>query len=96
MAASKKIEKEFTLRMSLSGPVPCPVTRLEQVKTLLIDPWPAWVIVFDGNRYVVSHAEQDLDTGKLILYLGAEWQEPETYAARLAELQRQGWVICNA
>ena len=62
-------------------------------KNLLMAPLSTWKITFDGTEHVIKHAEQNLDSGLLILHLGAEWQEPEHYQARLLELVSLGWVV---
>lgn len=85
--------RRYTLRMNLSGPPGCALTKLQQQRVLLHDPWPGCVLVFDGEARTIKHTEQNLDTNTKILYLGAVWTEPEFYDRELAGLIQQGWQV---
>lgn len=88
MASKNKV---FTLKLNLSGPPGTPITTLQQTQALLSDPHVGWVLTFGGIDHKIQHVRQNLDTGALELWLGAIWEVPEHYQARLEELKQQGW-----
>lgn len=85
------LPNQYLLRLTLSGDVPCPQTKLKRRVTLLIHPVPGWFILLDGEVWKIEQAQQDLDRKELTVFVGQDWQHADKYEARLNELLVKGW-----